>query len=126
MNPLAIWKAASLLQRIGVGVGLVITLFGAWQLFWWQHDSGVIREHEAEREAIAAPAREAASNQRAADTVTNTANEKDLHNAIDQAPKGGQLSPAALALNCERLRKAGRVPPACGRSSSDGSQAPAK
>lgn len=48
MSILAIWRAATLLQRIGASIGLVLILVGAWKLFWWQHDRGVIAEHEAE------------------------------------------------------------------------------
>lgn len=96
---------------------------------WWLrfHDNAVIAKHDAAIEAKAAPAREQAANERAADAATNTANEKDLHNAIDTAaraaPSAGSLSPAAHGLACERLRKLGRVPAACRFEGGDGAQA---
>ena len=105
------------------GAGLI----AAFTLWLALHDRAVVADHEAAVEAAAAPARDAAADQRVADAITNTRNEQDLHNAIDTAPaNGGVLSPAAHALACERLRQLGRIPPACGRASGSGSQAGAR
>lgn len=87
------------------------------------YDRSVRKDYRAEVEARASAAREEAADQRVKDALTNTANEKDLHHAIDTAPKGGDLSPAARALACERLRKLGRSPAACGPASPGGAQA---
>lgn len=123
--------AASLFgQKIGFkaakivgGIVLLIVLVG----FLWAgkalYDRSVVKEHEAEREAKAAPAREDAAEERVKDTIINTKTEREMHDAIDKAPKGGELSPAARSLACERLRRAGRIPPACRSASGDGSQA---
>jgi D-arabinose 1-dehydrogenase-like Zn-dependent alcohol dehydrogenase len=100
-------------QALALGLGAVAILalcVGLWLHF---HDRAVIRDHEAKREASAAVAREKAAEERTADAIVNTRNEEDLHHAIDTAPKGGEISPAAHALACERLRKLGRVPAAC-------------
>lgn len=70
------------------------------------YDASVRKDYRAEVEVKAGAAREEAADQRVKDALTNTANEKDLHHAIDTAPKGGDLSPAARALACERLKKA--------------------
>lgn len=105
---------------IGAGVLVVILAACAWL---WQHDKGVIREHEQARELEAGAARETAANERLTDTIANAKSEQELHDAINNAPAGGEISPAALALSCERLRKLGRLPPACRREGGDGSQA---
>jgi hypothetical protein len=74
------------------------------------HDRRVIAKHDAAIEAAASAARDQAADERTQDAVTNTRNEQDLHHAIDGAPTGGSLSPAAHGLACERLRKLGRFP----------------
>lgn len=104
---------------IGGAVLALMLLWGAKALY----DRSVIREHEAERAARTIEARDDAADERATDTIRNTQSEKELHDAIDAAPEGGALSPAARALACERLRKLGRVPPACGPQGSDGGEA---
>lgn len=97
-----------------------ITAFGIWLAF---HDRAVVRNHQAKVEARAAPLREKAAAERVADAVINTRKEQELHHAIDTAPKGGTISPAAHALACQRLRNHGRVPPACRRDGGDGTKA---
>jgi hypothetical protein len=87
------------------------------------YDRTVIERHTAKVEARAAAARDRAADQRGRDAVIDAANEKDLHDAIQRAPAGGELSPAAHALACERLRKLGRVPTACRHEGGDRSQA---
>lgn len=77
------------------------------------YDRRVVERHQAKVEAQASKARETAADERASDAATDSATEKDLHHAIDTAPTGGALSPAAHALSCERLRKLGRIPAAC-------------
>lgn len=79
--------------------------------------------HQMKVERQAMKAREAAADQRAADAIRNTKSEENLHHAIDTAPPGGELSPAAHALACERLRARGRIPASCRPAGGDGSQA---
>lgn len=96
----------------GLGIAILSgVLFMAWL---WHHDRKVLQREQAKREAAASDARDKAADERVKDAVANTANEKDLHDAIQAAPTGGALSPASHALACERLRKLGRVPAACG------------
>lgn len=102
------------------GVALLIGGFLLWDHF---DDRAAVREHEVERELNAADARETAADERVADAITNAKTEQEMHDAIDNAPTGGELSPAARALSCERLRKLGRIPAACRPESGDGSQA---
>lgn len=111
-----------LAKALGIAIcvlGLILFLITAKALY----DRSVVNAHEAEREAQASEAREEAADQRATDTIVNTRREEELHNAIDAAPKGGTLSPAARSLACERLRRQGRIPPACRPASGDGSEA---
>jgi hypothetical protein len=90
------------------------------------YDGAVIERHAARVEARAAVARDQAADQRARDAAIGAASERDLHDAIHTAPAGGQLSPAAHALACERLRRIGRVPPACRSDGGDRGQAPSR
>lgn len=107
-------------QKAAAYIALAVAAIAFLWLAKTLYDRSVIDDHEAKREARAVEARDVAADQRSTDAITNATNEKELHDAIDAAPTGGTLSPAALALNCERLRKLGRVPPACRRESSDG------
>jgi hypothetical protein len=113
-------------MKAAKAVGVVVVIVAAILLFLLakaMYDRSVIADHEAEREAKAAPARERAADQRAIDTVRNAKSEEELHDVINNAPPGGTVSPAARALACERLRRIGRVPAACGPTGGDGAQA---
>lgn len=116
---------ATLNAKLARGIAWAVVIVGALALLWGAkalYDASVIDRHEAEREAAAGEAREEAADERVADAIKNTRNEQELHDAIDNAPKGGELSPAARALACERLRKLGRVPPACGPQGGGGAE----
>lgn len=91
----------------------VLALTGSAALWLHYHDRAVIEHHEAKKQAAIATSAATAAAERVDDAIRNTANEKDLHHAIDTAPSGGSISPADHALACERLRKLGRVPAAC-------------
>lgn len=108
--------------RVLAGIGLVAA-FGIWLAL---HDRAVVTRHEANVAAKSAPARDRADTERVQDAIATTRNQQDLHHAIDTAPPGGTLSPAARALACERLRHIGRIPPACRPEGSDGTQASAR
>lgn len=108
-------------KAIGIGV-LAVALVIALGVGKCAYDNSVIEDHEVQREAAASGAREDAADQRAVDTIENAKSEKELQDVIQNAP-GGNLSPAAHALACERLRRYGRIPPSCGPSGGDGSQA---
>lgn len=113
------WLTFARLPRaahIAIGLVALIAAFLIWDHF---DDKAAVNDFEAEQEAKAAPAREKAAEQRAQDAIINTKSEEDMHHAIDSAPKGGDLSPAAHALACERLRKLGRVPPTCRSEGTD-------
>lgn len=87
------------------------------------YDRAVIARHQAGVEASGSAARDAAEIERADDAANDRANERNLHDAIRSAPKGGKLSPAAHVLACERLRRIGRIPAACRSARSDGGKA---
>ncbi|OGT55466.1 MAG: hypothetical protein A3E01_09160 [Gammaproteobacteria bacterium RIFCSPHIGHO2_12_FULL_63_22] len=123
LNLLARWGVPDWLRKpliLSVAVTALVGLLGVAKC---SYDRSVIAEHEAAREAKTSAAREVAAEEQAVDTIRNTHNEKDLHDAIRSAPSGGALSPAALALNCERLRKLGRIPEACRSASGGGAEA---
>lgn len=89
------------------------------------HDKGVIEEHEQQRELRSIDARDGAADQRARDVIGNYEMERELRDAIEAAPESdAPLHPAIVALNCQRLRRAGiQLPPACGPAGGDGSEA---
>lgn len=91
-----------------------IVLAGA-ALLLRRHDAAVIGAHEQRLDARAAPAREAAADQRAIDAATIRNEERAYHDAIQDSGDDGPPDPAAVALGCQRLRRAGlALPPACG------------
>ena len=105
------------------GLAILILLSGGFTVAKALYDRSVIVEHEKEREAKASGAREDAADERAEDTIRQTLEERKLHDVIDEASPSGELSPAARALACERLRRVGRIPPACRSESGNGDQA---
>ena len=106
-----------------VAAVVALAAAGLWLVL---HDRAVIARHEAKVEANAAPARDAAAAERVRDAAANTKSEQELSHAIDNAPRGGDLSPAAHALACERLRAIGRFPAGCRSASGNGGQAGAQ
>lgn len=112
------YKTARIAGFITLGLVLIAVL----SLGKCAYDASVIERHKHEREVAAGKAREKAADKRVADTITNTQSEEELKNVINAAP-GGELSPAARALACERLRRVGRVPAACRSAGGDGTQA---
>ena len=93
------------LRKVAAWASLVIAAIG---LLWATkaiYDASVIRGHEAKRTAATIEARDDAADERAADTIRNSEQERELIDAIDNAPKGGEIDPAAFAANCERLRR---------------------
>ena len=76
------------------------------------YDQSVIDKHEQKIEQRARPATDKAADERANDTIANAKTEKDMHDAIAAQPDQ-PIAPTTHALSCERLRRAGRNPPAC-------------
>lgn len=114
-------RGSRLLGYIALAVAVIAPLW----LLKGIYDRRVIAAHEAEQERAARQSREWAAEEHIRDDAANSRNEKELHNAIDAAPPGGELSSAARALACERLRRIGRVPEACRPAGGDGNQAAA-
>lgn len=93
-----------------IGILIVLALWGGGCAI----KRNIINDHDAKREAAASGARETSANERVKDGIADAKNEKELHDAIESAPSGGSVSPAARALNCERLhRQSGRLPAGC-------------
>lgn len=113
------YKTAKVLGFITLGLLLIAVL----SLGKCAYDASVIEQHETEREVKAGAAREEAADQRLRDQINNARDEKELHDVIEAAPEGGEVSPAARALACERLRRIGRIPAACRPEGGDGAEA---
>jgi hypothetical protein len=75
------------------------------------HDRHVITNHDANANgaiiAKTTPANDRAADQRANDTITLNAQAQETRDAIAKAPESTP-SPAAVVLNCRRLRLAGK------------------
>lgn len=118
------WGVAESFRKPLGYLTVIVALLALLSLGKCVYDRKLISDHEAKREAAASGAREVAAEEAARDTIINTRNEKDLHDAIEKAPLGdGRISPAAHALSCERLRKIGRYPEACRPEGGDGGKA---
>ena len=76
------------------------------------HDRNVIRARDAKVEQQAAKATDQAATERANDTIALNQSETEVHNVIASQPDR-PIAPTSHALSCERLRRAGRTPPAC-------------
>lgn len=113
-------RAAKLLGALA----LIILLTALLAVGKCAYDDSVIDRHEERREIEAGKARERAADRRVEDAAANTRSKEELYDAIESAP-GGDLSPAARALACERLRRIGRIPPACRPQGGDGTETPA-
>ena len=115
---LAKWGVPEELQkplRWAILIVLAIIAFFAVKAIY---DSSVVEDYENERAVESIEARDTAAEQRANDAIQNAETEKELIDAIEQAPAGGTLSPAAIAFGCQRLRnRGGELPPACGPDS---------
>lgn len=107
----------------GLAVALLAALWAGFQLWDWWDDRQAVKAAEVKREARAGEARETAADERLADALADQEHEEELHDAIHDAHDDGAPSPAARALACERLRRIGRIPPACRPAGGDGSQA---
>lgn len=110
-------KRAAPIVLATVAIGAVVGGARLWLSF---HDGRVVAQHEAQLDARAAPARDRAAEQRAIDAETIREQEQCYHEAIANSVSDGPPDPAALALNCERLRRARiPLPAACGPGRGD-------
>lgn len=87
-----------ILSMIGGGVALV------------RHDA--VSDYQTKIEKKAAKAVDQAASERANDAIANAKSEQEMHDVI-QAQPDQPIAPTTRALSCERLRRAGRTPPAC-------------
>ncbi len=101
-------------HRVALMVSAVVALVVGAGVAKCAYDKSVINDYKAGIEKKAAPARETAADERLIDAAENAKKEQEQHNVIDTTPNGGASLPAStLAHNCDRLRRLGRVPPAC-------------
>ncbi len=80
------------------------------------HDRRVVADHDAKQAAetmrAERKANDQAASERASDTIAITKHEQETRHAVEAA-SDQPIAPTSRALACERLRNAGRVPPAC-------------
>lgn len=109
----------------GAALAFCVCVAGLAALWLHFHDKGVVADEHARQDARAAVAREASADERVADTIVNTTNEEKAHAIVEGARDDGAPSAAAVALGCERLRRARwkELPEPCRRGGGDGSQA---
>lgn len=122
---------AAKVTRIAVGLLAIVALLLA-SYCQGRSDGRTSEQLDVQRQINAAlerdrKARDRADQQRQRDEQTRRQMEEDYEDAIEGAP-GGANSPAAVALACERLRRAypGRselLPAECGRGGRDGAEA---
>ena len=100
-------KVAKPLLYLIALIAVVGMLWGAVAI----HDRRVVTAHDANANAAViartTPANDRAADQRANDTITIAQTEQGTHDAIAKAPESTP-SPAAVVLNCRRLRLAGK------------------
>lgn len=101
----AIWRGLSLLQRIGASVGLILALFAAWKLFWWQYDRGVIQNHETK---ITAQVIEASASASIAAVEAAAVAKSEVEKQNEQARKAADGSDDPLKSGLDRLRTGAR------------------
>lgn len=106
-------KAKKLSKFVLIAFGIVIIVVSF--LVWLNGiKNEAVQDERLRVESLGSEARDIAADERLDDAIANMKSEEGLQNAIREAPKGGTVSPAAHALNCERLfRQSGRVPAGC-------------
>ena len=77
------WGVPAKLAKPLLGLAAVLLAVAAWSLFWWWHDSSVIREHDAAVNAAAQASGRAADN-----AMAETAREDDKRNTAEGAELG--------------------------------------
>lgn len=107
------WLAARVGERFARPLAILMLLFAIIVAGWVMkgvYDRRLIANHSAAEDARTAITNSAAHNdaadQRARDTIRIAEDERNRLDAIVSAPVGVP-SPAAVRLNCERLRQAG-------------------
>lgn len=92
--------------------GLVLLLLGASAGLVAAYNHRVIGRYQQKQEQRARPATDKAADERANDATANAKHEQEMHDVIAAQPDQ-PIAPTSRALACERLRRAGRHPPAC-------------
>jgi cytochrome c-type biogenesis protein CcmH/NrfG len=100
------------MARVISYAALILLLLAACTGLVLAYNHHIIGAHETAVARSAAPATDAAANQRATDTIAQAKNEQEAHDVIAAQPDQ-PIAPTSHALSCKRLRDAGRNPPAC-------------
>lgn len=99
---------ARVIAYAGFAISAFLLLWGAKALY----DHAVVAKHEQKLEQRAKPATDKAAAERANDTIANSKNEEELHNAVHSVPDAAPAGPSH-ALACKRLSNAGKHPASC-------------
>jgi hypothetical protein len=93
-------------------IGTFLTVLGALAGVWALVKHDIIKGHEQKLEQRAKPATDKAATERANDTIANSKNEEELHNAVHSVPDAAPAGPSHQ-LACQRLRHIGKHPASC-------------
>lgn len=102
MNPIALWRAATLLQRIGVTLGLILAVIAGVKLWFHFHDKAVIDEHEAE---VTAQVIEASASASIAAVESAAATKSKVEKQNDDARKAADGCADVLKCGLDRMRE---------------------
>lgn len=91
---------------------LILAIIAAFAIAIAMIRNDAVDDNQAKIERRARPANDKAANERAQDTINNAKSEQERKDAI-QAQPDQPITPTSRALACDRLRRAGRTPPAC-------------
>lgn len=100
------------LARVILTAALFLGVLGASAALVAAYNHHVITVNNQKIVRRAAPATNKAADERAQDAIRGAAQQREMHDVI-QAQPDQPIAPTTRALSCERLRRAGRTPPAC-------------
>jgi hypothetical protein len=96
-------------KRAIMGAGAAVLALIVWALWLLAHDHRVLAKEDMKTIQYVAPAKDAAADQRAKDTVALDQKDKQTHDAIAQSGPDRAAAPSTIALGCQRLRGSGRA-----------------
>ena len=102
---LTLFRALPLLHRIGITLGLILALWGAWKLFWHVYDSNLIDGYEKGKTAQVIEASASAS---IAAIEAATVKKSEVEKQNEQARKAADGSDDPLRAGLDRLRTGAR------------------
>lgn len=102
MNPLALWRTATLLQRIGAGLGLILAVIAGVKLWFHFHDAGVIADYETK---VTAQVIEASASASIAAVESAAVAKSKVEKQNDDARKAAEGCVDILKCGLDRMRE---------------------